>query len=49
MNDNGFVVFDILDCFRAKKDILFQGDILFVREGSPLRPAGLIDLVDGAS
>ena len=44
MNAKGFVVFDILDCFRAKRDILFQGDILFVRKDSPLRPAGLIEL-----
>ena len=44
MNTKGFVVFDILDCFRAKKDILFQGDILFMRKDSPLRPIGLIEL-----
>ena len=44
MNANGFVVFDILDCFRAKRDVLFQSDIMFVREGSSLRPSGLIEL-----
>jgi hypothetical protein len=43
MNAKGFVVFDILDCFRAKSDVLFQGDILFVRKDSSLRPAGLIE------
>lgn len=44
MKANGFVVFDILDCFRAKMDVLFQGDILFVHTGSSLRPTGLIEL-----
>ena len=44
MNAKGFVVFDILDCYREKRDILIQGDILFVRKDSPLRPAGLIEL-----
>lgn len=44
MKADGFVVFDILDCFRAKQDILFQGDILFVRKDSPLRPAGLFKI-----
>lgn len=44
MNARGFVVLDILDCFREKRDILIQSDILFVRKDSPLRPAGLIEL-----
>jgi FkbM family methyltransferase len=44
MNAKGFVVFDILDCYREKRDILIQSDILFVRKDSPLRPAGLIEL-----
>ena len=44
MNAKGFVVFDILDCYREKKDILIQSDILFVRTDSKLRPAGLIEL-----
>lgn len=43
MDANGFVVFDILDCFRTTRDVLFQGDILFVRKDSPLRPAGMIE------
>lgn len=43
MNANGFVVFDILDCFRAKQAVLFQSDILFVRKDSPLRPTGLVE------
>lgn len=43
MNANRFVVFDVLDCFRAKRDVLFQGDILFVRKDSSLRPAGVIE------
>lgn len=43
MSAKGFVVFDILDCFRTKRDVLFQSDILFVRNDSSLRPTGLIE------
>lgn len=43
MKANGYVVFDILDCFRENKDLLFQGDILFIQEGSSLRPAGFYE------
>jgi FkbM family methyltransferase len=43
LNANGFIVFDILDCFRTTRDVLFQGDILFVRKDSSLRPAGTIE------
>lgn len=44
MNASGFIVFDILDCLRTKRDVLFQGDLLFVRTDSSLRPTGLIEL-----
>jgi FkbM family methyltransferase len=47
MNANGFVVFDILDCFRAKQAVLFQSDIIFVRKDSPLRPTGLVESATG--
>jgi len=47
MKANGFVVFDILDCFRARQGVLFQGDLAFVREGSSLRPTGLIEFGNG--
>jgi hypothetical protein len=44
MNAKGFVVFDILDCVRTKRDVLLQCDVLFVRTDSSLRPTGLIEL-----
>lgn len=38
MKQFGFVIFDILDDLRLRDGTLFQCDLLFVKEGSRLRP-----------
>jgi hypothetical protein len=42
MAEKGFVVFDVCEHHRLSDIILFQIDVLFVREGSPFLPKGVL-------
>ncbi|MFP6735983.1 MAG: FkbM family methyltransferase [Rhodospirillales bacterium] len=42
MAQKGFVVFDVCEQHRLSNNILFQIDVLFIREGSQFKPKGVL-------